>query len=898
MTLAAGTKLGPYEILAPIGAGGMGEVYRARDTRLDRTVAVKVLPSHLSENAEHRRRFEREARMISALSHPHICALHDVGHQDGTDYLVMEYVEGETLSDRLVKGPLSTEQVLRYGIEIADALDKAHRQGIVHRDLKPGNVMLTRSGVKLLDFGLAKMRELDEAPAGLSVSLLATRTSTDRSPLTEKGTILGTFQYMAPEQLEGKEADARSDLFALGAVLYEMATGQKAFTGKTQASLIGAILHTEPPPVSSVQPLAPAALDRVVKTCLAKDPEDRWQTAHDVKLQLRGIAETSAQIMSTATAAAPVLRGSRERLLWLTNAATLVAATLLGIALYRATRPEPPRVVVSSIDVPEKTSIAFDSGAPLISPDGRKLALILSAGGGRTAVWLRSLDGSVARPLAGTEGAVYPFWSPDSRHLAFFADGKLRKVNVESGGPADIIADAPLGRGGTWNREGDIVFAPDTGGTLFRVSSSGGATAPVTTQDEKTGEISHRYPSFLPDGRHFVYEVQVGGGGSQYKHFIGSLDPKPASRLPFESESNVVYSPPGYLLFVQQGNLRAQPFDVRRLRPAGESFAVADLVQVSSIVGFGSFSVSDNGLLAYVGGAAARFSRLVWSDRSGKEIETIGAAGVHWDPRLSHDGRRLAFAVEDSRGNSDIWIYDLTRKISTRFTFDPDADLAPVWSPDDSWIVFTAYRRGPGDLFQKLSAGSGADELLLASPHRKIATDWSPDGRWLAFHTNQPKTSWNTLVLGLPDRKPSVYLATPFPELASVFSPDGRWVAYVSAESGVGEIYVQPFPKGAGKWQISSGGGAMPVWRRDGKEIFFLASDGKLMAAGVNTGPAFDVETPRPLFATNVRNFVGLSRRQYDVTADGQRFLLNAAVGEQAAVPITLVQNWTAKAPK
>jgi eukaryotic-like serine/threonine-protein kinase len=897
MTVAAGTRLGPYEILAPIGAGGMGEVYRARDTRLDRTVAVKVLPSHLSENAEHKRRFEREARAISALSHPHICSLHDVGHQDGIDYLVMEYVEGETLSERLVKGPLSTEQLFRYGIEMADALDKAHRQGIVHRDLKPGNVMLTRSGVKLLDFGLAKVRELDEAPGGLSVSLLATRTSADRSPLTAKGTILGTFQYMAPEQLEGKEADARSDIFAFGAILYEMATGQKAFTGNTQASLIGAILHTEPPPISSVQPVAPPALDRVVKTCLAKDPEDRWQTAHDVMLQLRAIAETSSQGSVTA-ATVPVRRGVRERFLWTTSALMLAAALGLGIALFRATRIEPPRVVVSSIDVPEKTSVAFDSGAPLISPDGRTLALVLSAGGGRNSIWLRKLDGSIVREVAGTVGAVYPFWSPDSRHLAFFADGKLRKVNVEAGGPPDTVADAPLGRGGTWNREGDIVFSPDTSGALYRVASSGGAVTPVTVYDERTGGISHRYPSFLPDGRHFVYEVQVGGGGSQYKHYIGSLDSKESARLPIESESNVVYAPPGHLLFVQQGNLRAQPFDVRRLRSAGEAFPVAGPVQVSSIVGFGSFSVSDDGLLAYVGGAAARFSRLVWTDRSGKETETIGVPGVHWDPRLSHDGRRLAVALEDSRGNSDIWIHDLARKVSTRFTFDPDTDIGPVWSLDDSRIVFTSYRRGPGDLFQKLSAGTGAEELLLASPHRKIATDWSPDGRWLAFHTNQPKTSWNTFVLELPDRKPSVYLETPFPELASVFSPDGRWIAYVSSESGLGEIYVQPFPRGSGKWQISSGGGTMPIWGRDGKEIFFLASDGKLMAADVKTGPTFEVETPRPLFATNVRNFVGLSRRQFDVSADGQRFILNAALGEHAPVPITLVQNWTAKAPR
>jgi eukaryotic-like serine/threonine-protein kinase len=897
MTVAAGTRLGPYEVLAPIGAGGMGEVYRARDTRLDRTVAVKVLPSHLSENAEHKRRFEREAKAISALSHPHICSLHDVGHEDGIDYLVMEYVEGETLSDRLVKGPLPTEQVLRYGIEMADALDKARRQGIVHRDLKPGNVMLTRSGVKLLDFGLAKMHEADETPGGASVSVLATRTSADRSPLTEKGTILGTFQYMAPEQLEGKEADPRTDLFAFGAVLYEMATGRKAFTGQTQASLIGAILHTEPPAISSVQPLAPPALDRVVKTCLAKDPEDRWQTARDVMLQLRAIAEMGSETGTAAVAPPPVRRRPRERLLLVTNTLALIAVVALGIALSRANRREPPRVVVSSIELPENSSLAVDSGAPLLSPDGRRLAFVVSSPDGRRKVWVRALEGSAAREVAGTEEAAYPFWSPDSRHLAFFGDGKLRRVNLE-GGPADVIADAPQGRGGSWSPQGVIVFSPDTADGLYRVSATGGPATPVTSRDERLGENSHRYPSFFPDGRHFVYEAQVGGGGSQYKHYLGSLDSNQRTRLSFESESNVVYASPGHLLFVQQGTLKAQPFDVRRLRKVGEAFALADRVQVSSIVGYGGFSASDNGLLAYAGGAAAQLSRLVWLDRTGKEIETVGSPAVQWDPRLSHDGRRLAVAIEDSRGSPDIWIHDLARKVSTRFTFDPDGDLAPVWSPDDSRIVFTSYRRGPGDLFQKLSTGAGSEELLLTSAFRKIASGWSPDGRWLAFHTNQPKTSWNLLVLPLSDRKPLSYLETPFPEMASVFSPDGRWIAYVSAESGRSEVYVQPFPRGAGKWQISAGGGTMPAWRRDGREIFFLGADGKLMAAGVNAGSTFEAEAPRALFASRVRSLIGLSRRQYDVSADGQRFLVNANLAEQSPVPITLLQNWTSKASR
>jgi serine/threonine protein kinase/Tol biopolymer transport system component len=894
LTLAAGTKLGPYEVLSPLGAGGMGEVYRARDTRLDRTVAIKVLPSHLSENSEHRRRFEREAKMISALSHPHICALHDVGHQDGTDYLVMEYVEGETLSERLVKGPIPTEHVLRYGIEIADALDRAHRQGIVHRDLKPANVMLTRSGVKLLDFGLAKMRELEEAPSGLSVSLLATRTSADRSPLTEKGTILGTFQYMAPEQLEGKEADARSDLFAFGAVLYEMATGQKAFTGKTQASLIGAILHAEPPPISSVAPLAPPALDRVVKTCLAKDPEDRWQTAHDVMLQLRAIAETGSQV-SVAAAAVPIRRRARERILWLTNALTLVAALALGIALFRASRHEPTRVV-SSIQPPDKSAFALDYGPPLLSPDGRQLAFVVSSPEGRRNIGVRSLESPVVREVAGTSGAAYPFWSPDSRHLAFFADGKLLKVGLEGGSP-DVLTDAPQGRGGTWSRQDVILFTPELNDGLYRIASSGGAVTTVTTLDETHGEISHRYPCFLPDGKHFLYVAQVGGGGSQYKHYLGSLDSKVRVQLPIQSGANVVYAAPGYLLFIQSGSLRALPFDTRRLRPRGEAFSVAgDLVQLSAILGLGSHSVSENGVLAYAGGAASQVSRLVWVDRTGNEIETVGSPAVHWDPRLSHDGRRLAVAIEDSQGSPDIWIHDLERKVATRFTFDPDADLAPVWSPDDSRLVFSSYRRGPGDLFQKASTGAGSEELLLGSPQRKIASDWSPDGHWLAFHTNQAKTSWNALILALAERKPSTYLATRFPESGSVFSPDGRWIAYTTTESGRNEVYVQSFPRGSGKWQISSSGGWMPAWRRDGSEIFFLSGDGKLMAVGVRAGLTFEAQTPRPLFPAKVRTVVGLSRRQYDVSADGQRFLVNSALGEQADVPIMLVQNWTAKA--
>ncbi len=881
MALSSGTRLGPYEILAPIGAGGMGEVYRAKDTRLDRTVAIKVLPSHLSENAELRQRFEREAKTISSLSHPHICALYDVGHQDGTDYLVMEYLEGETLTDRLAKGPLPTEQVLRHGIEIADALDKAHRQGIVHRDLKPGNVMLTKSGVKLLDFGLAKAMQQSSPKSSF------TALPTAAENLTAEGTILGTFQYMAPEQLEGRESDSRTDIFAFGAVLYEMATGQKAFSGRSQASLIASILSSEPPPISTVQPMTPPALDRVVKTCLAKDPDDRWQTAHDVMLQLKWIAEGGSQAGIPAPVAAR--RRGRERLAWVANAVTAilaVAATLLVLQIRR----EPSRVIQSSINPPEKSRFSFEDGPMALSPDGRRLAFVARTPEGKKLLWVRPLDGLLAQPLAGTEGASFHFWSFDSRFLGFFADGKLKRIDA-SGGSPETLCDAPQGRGGTWSRDGVILFAPTVGGPIYRVSSSGGPATPVTRVDPSRRETSHRWPCFLPDGRHFLYLVQGEKGGLH----VGSLDSK-EEKLLLLANSNVAYAPPGYILFFREGTLRAQPFDAKRLQLTGEAFPVAE--QVQSNVGFASanFSASENGVLAYVGGSAANLSQLVWLDRSGKRIGSVGEPADFWDPRISHDGRRIAYVLNDAAGNGDIWLYDLSRRVATRFTFDPENDIAPIWSPDDSRIVFTSYRKGPGDLYQKVSTGAGSDEMLLATSYRKIPTAWSPDGRFIAFHVLQPKTSWDLWVFSLADRKLIPYLQTEFAEYGAEFSPDGRWVAYVSAESGRPEIYVQPFPGPGGKWQISTAGGWMPAWRRDGKELFYIASDRKLMVARVRTGSTFEAEIPEPLFESKGKTFGGLTRRQYDVSADGERFLVNWAMEEESSAPITLVQNWTAKA--
>ena len=880
MALSSGTRLGPYEILEPAGAGGMGEVYKARDTRLDRTVAIKVLPSHLSQNPEGRQRFEREAKTISQLSHPHICALHDVGHQDGLEYLVMEFLEGETLTSRLARGPLPLEPALRYGIEIADALDKAHRQGVIHRDLKPGNVMLTKSGVKLVDFGLAKFSP-GSAPGFSGVTSFPTQ----GPDLTAEGTILGTFQYMAPEQLEGREADARTDIFALGAVLYEMVTGQKAFSGKSQASLIGAILHTQPAPISSVQPMSPPALDRVVTRCLAKDPEDRWQTAHDAMLELRWIATGAG---SQAGLPAPVVarRKTREKLAWGLFAAVLAGFLALA-ALFVASRREPPHMVQSTLLPPEKSAF---TGAMELSPDGRRIAFVAPLPGGSAVLWVRPLNELAAQPLAGTEGASYPFWSPDSRFVAFFADGKLKKIDA-SGGPPQTLCNASIGRGGTWNRDGVILFAPSLGDPIFRVSSSGGAASPATELASGGTEGTHRWPYFLPDGKHFVYLALGSGlGPERGALFVGSLDSKERTLL-VHARSSVAYAPPGYLLFHRESSLLARPFDAKRLRFKGEAFPLAERIHPPTTHKV-AFSVSENGILAYQAGGEGGQSQLVWLNRGGKELEAVGAPVNYRTLRLSHDGHRVALVVDDVQGNLDLWLYDLARRTSTRFTFDPANEGSPVWAPDDRRIAFFSNRKGAPDVYWKDAAGTGQDEPVLASSFPKFPTDWSRDGRFLAFQAIGPKTGSDLWIFSVADRKASAYLQTEFTETSARFSPDGRFLAYVSNESGREEVYVQPFPGPGGKWQISTSGGAQPAWSSNGRELFYLAPPSKLMAVEVRVGEAFEAGIPRLLFETRL---MGGPFRRYDVSSDGQRFLVNRPIGAETHSPITLVVNWTAE---
>jgi serine/threonine protein kinase/Tol biopolymer transport system component len=892
MPLTPGSRLGPYEILSAIGAGGMGEVYRARDMRLERRVAVKVLPEHLSKSPEVRQRFEREARTISQLSHPHICALYDVGHEGETEYLVMEYLEGETLAERLGKGALPLELALRCGTEIADALDKAHRQGIIHRDLKPGNVMLTRSGVKLLDFGLAKAVS-PAAPAG-SLTALPTQAN-----LTQEGTILGTFQYMAPEQLEGKEADARTDIFAFGAVLYEMTTGKKAFAGASQASLISAILRDDPQPISQVHPMSPPALDRVVKTCLAKDPEERWQSAADLKRELRWIAESSqsghpAPSLSPSKGERVRVRGS-NLIPWASAGLLLLGAAYLASELLRVrgVRPQP---IHSYLMPPEKTSFQLtgDEAAPIaISPDGRSVVF-----GAASKLWMQSLRTGSAAPLASTDGARFPFWSPDSRSIGFFAGGKLKTVEA-SGGPVQNLADAPTPRGGAWGRSGVIVFSPDFRGGLFRVPASGGAAAPLTKVDLEL-HTTHRWPDLLPDGKHVLYLAANHSNprSEQSGIYVASVDGGESRRvMPAYGSAQYV---PGYLLSVRDANLMASPFDASRLSVSGQSVRIADDVNFAYGTWRGVFSASQNGMLAYQVANEAAGGQLAWVDASGRPLASVGERSEAYALGLSPDNRRASVILGDP--NNDIWIYELERGVRTRLTTDAQVIMSPVWSQDSSEILFvTGDSLGQQDVEYVLATlpanGAGQRKVLYKSKERIEPTDWSPDGRYVLLDKGVIGAAdiW-AVPLEAPDKAFPI-VQFPFLDGSGQFSPDGRWVAYFSLQSGRLEVYVTSFPGAGARWQVSANGGTQPRWSSDGQTLYFVSTNGQLMAAAVDgTGTQFVVKDVKPLFPVNL--FVGPRiSNGYDVAADGKRFLINSA-GEAEVPRVVLIANWAAEIPK
>ncbi len=889
MGLAPGTKLGPYEIQSPIGAGGMGEVYRARDTRLDRVVAVKILPSHLSGSPEAKQRFEREARAISSLSHPNICHLYDVGSQDEIDYLVMEYLEGETLASRVDRGPLPVEQALRVATEIADALTKAHGKGLTHRDLKPGNIMLTKSGAKLMDFGLAK-------PPALTAAAVS-ETLTASKPLTAEGMLVGTYPYMSPEQVQGREADARSDIFALGAVLYEMVTGKRAFQGKSPISVASAILEKDPEPITTSQPLAPLALDHVVRTCLAKDPDERFQAAHDVRLQLKWIASGGPPFATTAS------RPNRERWIWISTLVVLLAA-LVGV--YLRTPPNRPQPTWSYILAPEKTGFAYFAGPVAVSHDGRNLAFVATTSEGQDMVWVQPLGALSAKALSGTEGASYPFWSGDDRSIGFFAGGKLKTIEA-AGRPVITICPAPGARGGTWNQGGVILFATTFSG-ISRVPSSGGTPVEITKPDLSRGELTHRWPYFLPDGRHFFYLAANFAGGSREIASVqlGSLDSEETKPL-FHARSNVAYTS-GYVLYVRDRTLMAQPFDEKQLEIRGQPFPIAEQVQYDELTWRGVFSSSPSGILAYQGGNTGANSRTIIFDRAGTEVKTIGAPADFIDHRLSPDGQRLAVGVLDSSaGNYLLWLYDLSREKETRLTFGPNRNRNPVWAPDGNTLVFAMNEKGLYDIVEKRADSTGSEQVVLESAANKYPTDWSADGRFIAYGSTSPGKS-NSEVWILPrfgERKPYVFLQGDFNVGEAHFSPDGRWLAYTSDESGRAEVYVTPFPAGASKWQVTGAGGSNARWRRDGKELFYLAADSTLMAAEVNSSSSvFQVGAVRPLFHMLLRT--GPSRMDlsptsgqigYDAGPDGKWFVVNSPLAGNPP-PITLISNWAAEQKK
>jgi Tol biopolymer transport system component len=883
MSLLAGARLGPYEILAPLGAGGMGEVYKARDTRLERDVAVKILRTGEPSSEEMKQRFEREAKAISQLSHPHICALYDVGSHEGTEYLVMEYLEGETLANRLAKGPMALEQMLPIGIQIADALDRAHRQGIVHRDLKPGNVMLTKGGVKLLDFGLAKTLAPPTAPTGLT----SLPTMAPPQHLTQQGTILGTFQYMAPEQLEGGEADARSDIFAFGAVLYEMATGKKAFEGKSQASLIGSILKDNPPAASSIVPMTPPALDRVIATCLSKDPENRFQTAHDVKLQLQWIGEGGSQ----AGLPAPVAqrRKSREKLAWTLAAVAAAAALVFAIGfLSRAPRVSSP--ISAAIPPPEKMFVESIA----LSPDGGTLAFTAGISGAQTGLWIRTLGSPAARPVAGAEEASFPFWSPDSRFIAYFTQGSLKKIDP-SGGPALTVCDAARGVGGTWNREGTIVFGPTPTSPLFRVPASGGKPEPVTQLDASQHVTAHRYPAFLPDGRHFLYlaanlSASIGDPANSIR--VGSLDRKTDKALVAGIASNASFVA-GHVLYSREGALFAAKMDPARLEVNGDPIPVAQRLNVSNWYGYVQFTASDDLLLSTP--AFAIPSQLAWFDRNGRPAGTVGEPGLWVAPRLAPDGRKLAVGVLDlGRNTTDIWLYEAAGGAGTKFVFGNGNNYGPVWAPTGDRLLFGSDRKSKGsrpDLWMKSLDGS-VEQVFLESLDNRIPEDWSPDGKYLSFDAVPAQGKRNTqLWIAETTGEKKVH---PFATEANVqgdsrFSPDGRWLAYDSDESGRSEVYVRPFPGPGSRWQVSTAGGGQPHWRRDGKELIFLTPENKLMAVPIGTTSGFHAGPPALLFAIHP----SLNGTAYDVSGDGQRFLVNTVPEEQGSPPLSLLVHWT-----
>ena len=900
MATSSGTRLGPYEILSPIGAGGMGEVYRARDTRLDRIVAIKILPTHLSDNPEAKQRFEREARTISSLNHPHICTLHDIGSQDGTSYLVMEYVEGQTLEARLQKGPLPMKQALECGIQICDALEKAHRAGIVHRDLKPGNVMLTSSGAKLLDFGLAK-----PILAGIQISgekgTLTPSTPTINLPmltaapaaLTQQGTIVGTFQYIAPEVLQGQDATSRSDIFSFGCVLYEMVTGRRAFEGKTQLSVMSAILEKEPEPLSTVQPTSPLALDDTVRTCLEKNPDDRFQTAHDVKLQLGWIARTPSQ--TGALALQPLKRRAN---LWLIASGLLALAVIALAAALLGSAPS-RRVLRVNVLPPEGTRFEtlYRNGAPALSPDGTHIAFIAQKNG-KNSLWLRSLDRLEATPVQGTDDAYFPFWSPDGTALAFFMQGKLWRTNLNGDSPTPIC-DAAEARGGSWGRGDIIIFAPLFGGPIFQVPAGGGKPKPVTGVPVESTNVSDRWPSFLPDGKHFLFlNSPYGNAADQNEIHLGSLDG--GAQLVLRGKYYGAHYAAGHLLAVRDGSLLAWKFDVSSGKVSGDPVPIVDKVASDEITALSVVSVSTQGTLLYQLGTGSNGDRHVWMDATGKELSQLSEPTVYGPTRISPDGTRIATPVISQLGNSPLWVWDLAGGTRSVVSSTSEYADASVWSADSRTLYFDLFGTAShNELHAAAVDGSQPERVLIKSNRDVLPEDVTSDGKWLLYEEAKVGDLANGELKALPlvpGLEPFVVLE-PVDDLGNARLKPGSndWLAYQSSQSGRSQVYLTRFPHPGAKYQVSKEGGTQPVWSRDGKTLYYLDPYRTLTAVDVQTsGEAVQIGPAKPLFVVGIRHSIPTSA--YDIGRDG-RFLVVNSITESTA-PVVLVTNWDAELKK
>ena len=884
MTLRSGSRLGPYEVTGLIGEGGMGQVYCAIDTNLGRQVAIKVLPDAFAHDPERLARFEREAKTLAALNHPNIAQIYGLEKADGTRALVMELVEGPTLADRIAQGAIPVDEALSIAKQIAEALEAAHEQGIIHRDLKPANIKLRPDGtVKVLDFGLAKALQPVSATG---VDATASPTITSPAMLTGVGMLLGTAAYMSPEQARGKAIDRRADIWAFGCVFYEMLTRKRVFPGEDVTETLAAVMLKEPN--WTVLPAkTPARVRELLGRCLIKDPRNRVQAIGDVRIAIgeaqsragidRDVAQTSARHISKV---------------WVGIATVLLLTTIAFAALWvvsfnRPVQPAPPeiRVEVNTPSTDDPLSFA-------ISPDGRRLVFSAS-NEGKSQLWVRPLDSVAAQALAGTDGARYPFWSPDSASVGFFADSKLKRVDILGGAPL-ALANAVAGAGGAWNRDGTILFAPTGANPLSKVPAAGGE--PVVVTQLEAGQASHVFPQFLPDGRHFIYFV-VGGPGQGV--YASSLDGGAPKRLT-NADAPAVVSPSGFLLFVRRTTLFAQAFDFQRQELSGNPFPVAEQAAFDRSLAPGYSASAD--IVVYRTGSIVRAQQLTWLDRSGQSVGTIGApdSADLTNAELSPDGTRVAVWRLVS-GNADVWFVDAERGVPTRFTFDAASDAYPVWSPDGNRVVFASTRKGAYNLYWKLSSGAGADELLLESAQGKVPTDWSRDGRFLLFRSNDPQTGFDLWVLPLSgDKQPIPFLRTPFVERDGQFSPDGKWIAYQSNESGQFEIYVQPFPGPGEKFRISANGGAQPRWDTNGRELFYVSLDGKMMAAPVKLlpdGQSLETRTPAALFPVRIAGgpLPGSFNQQYAVSSDGQRFLANLAADEGGASPITLILNWKPK---